>query len=81
MDDNFFDLGGHSLLATQLVSRLTQDHDLQVTLQMVFDAATLADLADRLVQQELAGASDQLLDQVLSEIEVLPTERPLEEAR
>jgi len=52
MRDNFFELGGHSLLATQLVSRLRQDHGLPVSLQMVFDAATLADLAGQIGERE-----------------------------
>jgi amino acid adenylation domain-containing protein len=69
MRDNFFALGGHSLLATQLVSRLTQGHGLEVTLQMVFDARDLGELADRIVQQELAGADDGLLDEALREIQ------------
>jgi amino acid adenylation domain-containing protein len=69
MGDNFFELGGHSLLATRLVSRLAQDHGLPITLQMVFDSPTFAHLADRLVQQELADASDELLAEVLSEVE------------
>ncbi|HYG64727.1 MAG TPA: non-ribosomal peptide synthetase, partial [Thermoanaerobaculia bacterium] len=54
MRDNFFDLGGHSLLATQLVSRLTQEHGLDVDLQMVFQAPDLAGLADRIVDRQLA---------------------------
>ncbi|HSU84914.1 MAG TPA: phosphopantetheine-binding protein, partial [Thermoanaerobaculia bacterium] len=66
--DNFFALGGHSLLATQLVSRLTQEHGMPVTLQMVFDAADLGDLADRIVERELAAAGDGVLDEVLREL-------------
>ncbi len=69
--DNFFALGGHSLLATQLVSRLTQEHGLAVTLRMVFDAADLGDLADRIVEQELAGADDELLQAALGELDGL----------
>jgi amino acid adenylation domain-containing protein len=72
MRDNFFDLGGHSLLATQLVSRLTQHHGIQVTLQMVFDADSLADLADRIVQRELESADRGLLDEALRELEAVP---------
>jgi amino acid adenylation domain-containing protein len=68
MRDNFFDLGGHSLLATQLVSRLVKEHGLPVTLRMVFDSATLADLADRIVQQELESADADLLDEALIEL-------------
>jgi amino acid adenylation domain-containing protein len=74
MRDNFFDLGGHSLLATQLVSRLTQEHGIRLTLQMVFDSATLADLADRIVQQELESADGELLDEVLREMAGLSEE-------
>jgi Phosphopantetheine attachment site len=72
--DNFFALGGHSLLATQLVSRLSQRHGLPVTLQMVFDAADLGDLADRVVEAELAGADDGLLDEAMRELEGLSPE-------
>jgi amino acid adenylation domain-containing protein/non-ribosomal peptide synthase protein (TIGR01720 family) len=72
--DSFFALGGHSLLATQLVSRLTQQHGLPVTLQMVFDAADLGGLADRIVEAELAGADAGLLDEALREMEGLSPE-------
>ena len=67
MRDNFFDLGGHSLLATQLVSRLNQEHGVEVSLQMVFDSATLADLADRIVAKGLEGADDAELLALLEE--------------
>jgi amino acid adenylation domain-containing protein len=63
--DNFFELGGHSLLATQLVSRLHQGHGLPVTLQMVFDAHDLGELADLIVERELAEVDDGLLDEAL----------------
>jgi len=69
--DNFFALGGHSLLATQLVSRLSQQHGIPVTLQMVFDAADLGGLADRIVEAELATADDGLLDEAMREMEGL----------
>ena len=68
MRDSFFDLGGHSLLATQLVSRLTREHGLPVTLQMVFDSATLADLADRIVEKELEGADSELLAELMRDL-------------
>ncbi|HEX3126991.1 MAG TPA: amino acid adenylation domain-containing protein [Thermoanaerobaculia bacterium] len=65
MRNSFFDLGGHSLLATQLVSRLTREHGLPVTLQMVFDSATLADLTDRIVEKELESADAELLAELM----------------
>ncbi len=74
MRDNFFALGGHSLLATQLVSRLTQEHGIQVTLQMIFDAANLGELADRIVEAGLASADAGLLDEALREMEGMSPE-------
>jgi amino acid adenylation domain-containing protein len=67
MRDNFFALGGHSLLATQLVSRLKQEHGFEVTLQMVFNSATLAGLADRIVASGLEAADDAELLALLQE--------------
>jgi aspartate racemase len=54
MTDNFFDIGGHSLLATQLASRLRQAFDTDVSVRAVFEAATLAELADGLVRTLLS---------------------------
>lgn len=40
---NFFQLGGDSLLATQLLSKVRQELDVQVTLSELFESANLAD--------------------------------------
>jgi len=49
--DNFFELGGHSALAIQLIHAMGEQQ-LQVDVQMVFNAATLAELAAATVQME-----------------------------
>jgi hypothetical protein len=49
--DNFFELGGHSALAIQLIHTMSAQQ-LQVDVQMVFNAPTLADLAAATVQLE-----------------------------
>ncbi|KTT62533.1 peptide synthase, partial [Pseudomonas oryzihabitans] len=48
-DDDFFALGGHSLLALQVVARLRRDHRWEVPVRLLFEAATLAAFAKRLV--------------------------------
>ncbi|HEX3126989.1 MAG TPA: amino acid adenylation domain-containing protein [Thermoanaerobaculia bacterium] len=67
--DNFFDLGGHSLLATRFVSLLNVRHGIEIPLQLVFETANLAELADRIVERELSGADDEMLASLLAEME------------
>ncbi|HVS00351.1 MAG TPA: amino acid adenylation domain-containing protein, partial [Thermoanaerobaculia bacterium] len=74
MRDNFFALGGHSLLATQLVARLRERHGIEVSLEAVFDAADIGELADRIMDQELAEAGDEVLADMLREMEDLSPE-------
>lgn len=45
LDESFFDLGGHSILATRLVFLLRQAFAVHVPLGLVFDAPTVAQLA------------------------------------
>ena len=59
--DNFFHLGGHSLLATQLISRIRQAFDLEISVRQLFQSPTVAEMVT--VLSEIAG-SGEVIDEI-----------------
>jgi amino acid adenylation domain-containing protein len=60
--DNFLELGGHSLLATQVVSRISETFETDLSLRSLFENQTIADLA-KVIENIIITEIDTLLEE------------------
>lgn len=72
--DDFFDLGGHSLSATRIISRVIATFELQLPVQALFDAPTVAAMSVVISNEEGQKADEEELKRLLSEVESLSEE-------
>ena len=69
--DHFFDLGGHSLLATRVLAHVRRLFRTEITLQSVFEAATVAELARALAAFETEPRQMEKIARVLLKVKSL----------
>ena len=70
--DNFFDLGGDSLAASRVLSRVLQSFKLQLPVKALFDAPTVARMAE--VVNEAQRVDDSALEHMLRLVETITEE-------
>jgi len=61
IDENFFDLGGHSLRAMQVVARIAAGFRVSVHLNCLFEAPTIAQLAEVVERARLLDADEAIV--------------------
>ena len=71
--DNFFERGGHSLLATQLVSRMREVFDIEVSLRVLFERPTIVGLAEEITRLRHGGQKASKIPPIVQ----VPRDQPL----
>jgi acyl carrier protein len=69
VEDNFLVLGGHSLLAMQLITRIRGAFNIDLPLRMLYETASLEELAVAVAGAEAARADAASLAELLDELE------------
>jgi amino acid adenylation domain-containing protein len=67
-DDNFFNLGGHSLMGAQVIAKVQQTFDVELTLRGLFDHPTVREISseiENLIQAKLNALSDDEAQRIL----------------
>jgi acyl transferase domain-containing protein len=72
--DNFFDMGGDSLLATQLIGRLGEAFQVDLSLRNLFESPTVGEIALTIVQRQAQQVESGQLAELLAQIKHLSRE-------
>ncbi|HYY98003.1 MAG TPA: amino acid adenylation domain-containing protein, partial [Pyrinomonadaceae bacterium] len=77
--DNFFELGGHSLMATRVLSNVRRIFRIELPLKVVFESATVAELAAALVAFEAEPGQAEKIARVLQKLKGISAEEARQE--
>jgi len=69
--DHFFEAGGHSLLVLRLVARLREEFGVEVSLRYVFEHPELADIADHVIELQIASYYPEDVERIECELDTM----------
>jgi len=72
--DNFIELGGHSLLAIQVMARMRDAYQVDLPVELLFKAPTVAVLAEAILEKLAEQADGDALDKMVAELEQVSEE-------
>ncbi len=69
--DSFFDLGGHSMLGTQVISRIREEFDVDLSLRALFERPTVEGITRAIAEEQASLVDEHDLSSMLEELEGL----------
>jgi FkbH-like protein len=75
VEDNFFQIGGHSLLAMQVLFRIREAFQVELSARLLYQSTfTAADLASKVLEAQLAAADPELVASLIHQVNELSDE-------
>ncbi len=66
--DNFFELGGHSMLAMQVISKINEEFNIEISIKSLFENPTIDGISKAVLEAQLMEQDEDELEALLKEI-------------